>query len=462
MKLNILLTVKQLLCIVFFLCISCDSFVDVGLPTSQLTKETVFTDRNTANAAMSSVYASIRDQGILTGTSYGISNNLGVYSDELQFYGGTSYASFYFFNNALLPSNPYVANYWNASYSQIYGVNAILEGVQQSKNLLQEDVQRLKGESLFVRALLHFYLVNLFGDIPYVTTTDYSLNTTINKWSSDEVYNLIITDLKNAINLLPEVYYTAGRARPNKYCAEALLSRVYLYHGDWAEAANSASVVLNNTSLYYDDFNLANTFLNNCSETIWQLPPATEGRNTDEADTFILFSGPPTTVALNENLVNTFTAGDLRRTAWIGEINKDSNTWHYANKYKQATIQATSSEYAIVLRLPEQYLIRAEARLRQGDYVGAKADLNHIRLRAGLTETTAVNEVQILEDILLERKLEFFTEYGHRFFDLKRFGQINSVLGLSKPGWDSADQLFPIPQSELSANPNLLPQNPGY
>jgi hypothetical protein len=108
------------------------------------------------------------------------------------------------------------------------------------------------------------------------------------------------------------------------------------------------------------------------------------------------------------------------------------------------------------------YLIRAEARAHSGDLIGAKEDLNTIRHTAGLADTSADTQDEILDAILQERRLELFTEFGHRFFDLKRFNRIQSVLSAAKPGWDAHDDLFPIPEAELSLNPKLLPQNPGY
>ena len=114
-----------------------------------------------------------------------------------------------------------------------------------------------------------------------------------------------------------------------------------------------------------------------------------------------------------------------------------------------------SMEYSIVLRSEEQYLIRAEARAHQGDLIGAKDDLNVVRQRAGLSDTPALTDVQIIAAVLDERRLEFFTEYGHRFFDLKRTNSLNSVLGIIKPGWNDTDKLLPLPVSELTLNPNL-------
>ncbi|SDX74955.1 RagB/SusD family nutrient uptake outer membrane protein [Flavobacterium degerlachei] len=441
---------------------SCDSFVEVDLPKAQLTSVTVFQDVATANAALSDIYSNIRDKGLLTGTAYGISNQLGNYADELTSYGAPGDPALDFHKNSLLPSNTAVASFWNTTYNQIYATNAIIEGVQASTALTANDKKHLEGEALFIRALLHFYLGNLFGDIPYITTTDYKSNGVVSRMPTDEVYKHIIADLEASTSLLPEEYTNPDRIRPNKYVPKALLARTFLYQGKWAEAANAASAVLNNTGLYVWEEDLDNVFLKESTETIWQLMPAASGKNTDEAATFIFFSGPPPLVALSEDLVNSFESNDLRKTHWIASVTDGTATWYHAYKYKQFNFTASSQEYSIVLRLAEQYLIRAEARAQQGDLIGAKEDLNKIRQRAGLGETVAVSQQQIIEAIGQERRWELFTEYGHRFFDLKRSGTINNTLTGLKPGWNNTDILFPLPQSELSANPNLRPQNPGY
>lgn len=116
----------------------------------------------------------------------------------------------------------------------------------------------------------------------------------------------------------------------------------------------------------------------------------------------------------------------------------------------------------MVLRLSEQFLVRSEARAMQGDLIGAKEDLNKIRKRAGLPDTQAETQSEILDAVLEERRHELFTEYGHRFFDLKRNGKLNTSLGNIKAGWNATDQFFPIPEAEINANPNLKPQNAGY
>jgi hypothetical protein len=234
-----------------------------------------------------------------------------------------------------------------------------------------------------------------------------------------------------------------------------------LYHQDWAEAADAASAVLNNPN-YSWETDLDKVFLKESATTIWQFKPKIDGTNTDEGGTYIFVTGPPPSVALSAAFVTSFEQGDQRKVHWTKTVTDGSTTWCHAYKYKQNTNTGTALEYSVILRLAEQYLIRAEARAKQGDLIGAKEDLNRIRNTAGLGDTPAQTDEDILKAILQERKAELFTEYGHRFFDLKRTGFINETLSVSKPGWDANDMLWPVPETELLANPKLAPQNPGY
>src|SRR5690606_25016061 len=89
-------------------------------------------------------------------------------------------------------------------------------------------------------------------------------------------------------------------------------------------------------------------------------------------------------------------------------------------------------------------------------------DLNEVRTRAGLQNSTASNLEELLMAISQERRVEFFAEWGHRWFDLKRTNLANDALAnLKAPNWQSTDILYPIPHSQLLLNPNLT-QNEGY
>jgi hypothetical protein len=88
--------------------------------------------------------------------------------------------------------------------------------------------------------------------------------------------------------------------------------------------------------------------------------------------------------------------------------------------------------------------------------------LDFVRNNAGLGGTTATTSAAIITAVMEERRFEFFTELGMRFFDLQRSGNLDATLSPVKPGWNTTDGLWPVPQSELLINPNLAPQNAGY
>ena len=441
---------------------SCDNFVDIDLPNSQLTEPAVFEDMATADAAMTSIYSKIRDIGLLTGRPTGLSLVLGNYTDELDYYGATTTLTNDFYNNSLNANNSGMRDLWFNTYNQIYGANAVVEGVENSESLSTANRNQLKGEALFVRALLHFHLANLFGDVPYITTTNYELNSTVSRKSIDIVYQNIKEDLLLSVELLSEDYSGSNKTRPNKLTARALLARLNLYSGAWAEASNDASAVINASGLYVLESNIQNEFQTNSTSVIWQLSPALSSNNSHEGGTFIFTSGPPPISALSPDLVNSFSSNDLRKMYWIKEVTNGAQSWFHPFKYKLTLTASGTQEYSILFRLAEQYLIRAEARAKQGDLIGAIEDLNIIRQRAGLPNTTALTADEIVEEVINERRLEFFAEQGHRFFDLKRTNKLNTVLSPVKLGWDENDKLLPIPASEILLNPNLAPQNPGY
>lgn len=462
---KIIFKVSRLLSALSILCCfttACDNFTNVDLPSSQLTATDVFKDRSTANAAMVDIYTKIRDHGLLTGYPSGISSELGLYADELKFYGLSGSGPGNFYTNSLLASDSEMSELWTSSYNQIYCANAVIDAVAKSAALSASDKNQLKGEALFVRALIHFYLVNVFGDIPYIATTDYKQNSIVHRTPENEVYALIQSDLQQASTLLPEQYSGTERVRPNKGAAQALLARVCLYRQHWNEASDAASSVLNQSHLYVWPTNVESVFGKESLSTIWQLMPAVDGANTHEGGTFVFTQGPPPALAVSAELVSAFSSDDLRKSNWLKAVSDGTTTWYHANKYKESSNTGSSAEYSIVLRMAEQYLIRAEARAHQGDLIGAKEDLNKTRNLAGLDDSAAVTAAEIIDAVLEERRLEFFTEFGHRFFDLKRTARLNAVLSPIKPQWGTTDSLLPLPETELLLNPNLSPQNAGY
>lgn len=442
--------------------VRCDSFVEVDPPASQLGTPAVFQDRATADAALASTYAKLRDFGMFSGTPGGMSHALGLYADELEFYGSTEDPSSDFFSNSVLPSNAAVAAMWSGGYRLVYEANAVLLGVENSSGISVSDKRQLMGEAFFIRGMAHFYLACVFGDVPFVAQTDYLVNNRVSRISESEAVALAKADVAAAAELLSPEYLSPSRIRPNSLAARALLARICLYRGEWAEASNHASAVINNSGLYQYPESIVGAFLKDAPSTIWQLASFESGYNTEEGHTFLFEFGPPPLSALSPVLVGAFPAGDLRREYWVGTVSDETGTFFYPSKYRLSWSEGDSQEFSVMFRISEMYLIRAESRARQGEVTGALEDLDLVRSRAGLPPSGASDPASAAAAVLEERRLELFSEAGHRFFDLKRTGALDPVLGTVKPGWASFRKVLPLPELELLLNPNLAPQNYGY
>jgi hypothetical protein len=369
----------------------------------------------------------------------------------------------------------------DAYRTYLYQVNSVIEGVS-SGNIPAGEKKILLGEAKFVRAYIYFYLVNYFGDVPLVLTTDLKTNANISRSTKADVYARIVSDLSEAqADLSPDFLstdlstVTTERVRPNKAAATALLARVYLYNQQWQKAEEEASEVIND-SRYQLLPDLNGVFLKNSPEAIWQMQPqfVDDGNsNTPDGRTLIPYPGDVPQRVISSFLLNTFEANDLRRADWTTTVSSGGADYPISFKYKIGNTTGGTQdqqEYIMVLRLAEQYLIRAEARAQQGKLLGADgaaSDLNAIRNRAGLPNTAAAAQGDLLDAISRERRVELFIEGAHRWFDLKRTGKIDAVMGVVTPlkggTWSPYKALLPIPAQEFKNNPALRGhQNPGY
>lgn len=442
----------------------CRKFIELGPPKTNLVSGQVFATDATAIAALSNIYHLLGANGYAAGSFNSVTVISGFSADEFESYTDAPDLNELYENN-ILTKNGYVSSIWSDAYSMIYMTNALMEGLSKSTTITKAVKDQLTGEALFIRAFTHFYLYNLFGDVPYITTTDYQVNTKASRLPVSEVGRLIINDLKLAKSILNTDYDFFGkeRVRVNKWAAAALLARVYLYAGNWKDAAEEASLVIAKSELY-EILPLEKVFLKNSKEALWQIMPIDQGKNTKEGEMFVL-DAKPVTLALNADFANGFEAGDLRRGSWVGVYTKGAERWFYPFKYKIKYYGSPLEEYSMVLRLAEQYLIRAEANAMLNLLPAAVKDVDVIRERAGLTKIAVlkpmIDKMGLLNVIANERKSELFAEWGHRWLDLKRTGKIDEELGHRKLEWLSTDALYPIPESQIKLNPFLI-QNPGY
>jgi starch-binding outer membrane protein, SusD/RagB family len=455
---HLLLTCLLLVCTALF---SCRRWVEIDMPIDKITAAKTFSSNETATAAVLGLYSQMMPT-LPFFSCGGTSIYAGLSSDELLLTSTTSTEETEFQQNKLSASNGTISlNFWQRAYKLIYQANACIEGLQASPTLKPGVKDQLLAESRFTRAWIYYYLVNLFGDVPLVLTTDYKLNATLPRALQSQVYQQIVQDLLQAKSALPATYPTAGKVRPNKWAAAALLARVYLHLQDWNQAETEATDIIS-SGTYGLVTNLNNVFLANSNEAIWQLAPVESGFNTTESRYFV----PVTTATvkptyiLSPALLSAFETGDVRRTSWVASKTIAPDVFYYPFKYKVRNVGLPVTENYMVMRYAEVLLIRAEARAQQDKITEAKLDLNAIRSRASLAGTTANTKQDLLTAVEKERRIEFFAEWGHRWIDLKRTGRVDLVLG-TKPNWTSTGALYPIPLNDMLRNP-FLKQNPGY
>lgn len=438
---------------------SCKKFVEVGLPAGAVDSTVVYNNESSATAAVLSLYSttSMRDNLLYMTLFCGLS------ADELNYFQ-TSSTYLDFQNNNLSANTASWANVlWLYPYNEIVNANAAINGLQKTTALNAGVRNQLLGESKFWRALAYFNLVNCFGDVPLALSSSAQDNALLPRASTSTIYTQIIHDLKDAKGLLSPTYPTQDRARVNIHAVSALLARVYLYRKDWVNAeAEANSVIVSNV---YKMSQPEVTFQKTSTETILQIYTQ---RGFTQWGVQLVPSSPNNIVFyLRPEFIGSFETNDKRRNSWVTAIGTSGK--YNVSKYKLRTA-SDGNEYYIMLRLSEQYLIRAEARAQLNNLSGSLADLNTVRTRAGLTEKENLTQEAILLAVEQERKVELFGEYAHRWFDLKRNPSLNGgtktraddIIAPLKPAtWQSTDILFPISTNEITKNPNLS-QNPGY
>lgn len=440
-------------------CLACKKIVSVNNPIDRITAEKIFATDANARSAVAGVYSQM-----MVTTLYFYSGACTIYpalsADELVYTGVPGDMSA-FNNNTLLPTTSTLnLDIWGKAYMTLYQINTCIEGLNNSTAITPTLKNQLLGEMKTARAFAYYHLSALYGDVPLVLSTNYTINATMPRTPIAQIQQQIITDLTEAAQLLNNNNPITDKSRPNKWTALALLARTYLLMGNWSEAEAITTAIIQSNAFTLTN-NLNNVFLANSSEAIWQLAPVTALFNTVEGNRFIPASAAvrPTFI-LSDNLLNAFENNDLRRINWV-RTNTISGIPHpYPFKYKIRNA-TTVTEYYTLIRFAEIYLIRSEARANLNNLTGAISDVNIIRSRAGLPALQPTTQANAFLAIEQERRIELFAEWGHRWIDLKRTGKINIFLAALKPNWQAFYALYPIPEAEIRNNPFLV-QNQGY
>lgn len=452
---------------------SCKKFLQIDPPINRVTESTVYSSNYTAIAVMTGVYSNFNIHDLFY-------YEPSLMADELTLYDFSNQSINELYWDNYNSVSQYPGSVWSAAYSTIYTANTVLEHLQGNTSLSPAVAQQLQGEALFIRGLYYFYLVNMYGGVPLVLSTDYKTNEDRGRSTDQEIWDQAESDLRAGKSLLSKNYLdatlmatTTDRVRPTYWLADAMLARLLLYRKKWAGADSAATEMINNT-MQFGLVGLDSIVLKNNREAIWQVPVTYAVPWTVEGNTFKLQSTGPTTDGnwpfyLSNLFYSHFEPGDNRKSSWVDSVTVLGVTYRFPYKYKVGRTDAagTPPEVSTPFRLAEQYLIRAEARAEENETSLAAADLNVIRARAGLGNTTATTPSDLLAAIQQERRSELFTE-GHRWFDLKRTGAIDSVMTIvcqqkGAPAWASYKALWPLPNSEFIADPGLKgQQNPGY
>jgi hypothetical protein len=438
------------------------------------------------NTAVNGMYASLRSAN-LYGRTLPLKGDL--MADNLYIKASNSGRYLDFNDYNINVANANAQGVWQSAYIAIKNANTVINSTLPSNT----NINQFKGEAYAVRALMHFELVRNFAKpytvdptalgIPIVTSFDQNNLPTRN--TVQEVYTQILSDLTQALGLLTfNVNSTmtisgTGTARPlntsyfTKYAARALQAKVYMHMGDWANAKTAALDVVQNsgitlvTNAAYVNYWKTPTPRTDKVETLFEVTSdAVDNNGFNSLSYFFDIAGYGDALVTNE-FYGQFSATDVRRQL-INPVVSGGFTVYYVNKYQNSS-NASERDDQKILRFADVLLILAEAYARTNDEPNALLRLNQVAKNAdpsfaGYSSTGA----QLINDILAERRKELAFE-GDRFFDLTRTNQTINKVRRENPTQlivvtpTNHMRIFPIPQAEVDANPNIRgQQNPGY
>ncbi len=466
---------------------SCSDFLEED-PKDRIAVSNYYTTAEAAVSAVNAVYAHLNGQsgdtfaGVYFGGTWVAP---GLASDEMTNLQAGAPDQDQLSTFSWNPENGMLYEVWKQHYKAITLANIAIARIPSiDMNVTTRD--RLVNEARYLRGLLYFNMVRMFGSIPLLL--DEVEPATPGASSVDDIYTQIIADLQAAENLPWE--QAEGRGKATAGAAKALLAKVYLTRGNYDGAAQKCEEVIASNQYelfenFADIFKIANRGLkeavfsvgfgtNNGKIIFWEisqmhvrlLPPELTAAGV--TSNTLGWTGP------TQELAESYLPQDERRDATVfNAFNETVNgveynvpfSRYYFRKYwdvtdpEELTTSTTADNDFPVIRFADVLLMYAEALNELGDSDGAHDALNEVRLRAGLAELSGLEKEAFRDALLEERKLEFAAE-GHRWFDLVRFGKLEEAVSAAKPGVapQSKHYLFPIPQRERDLNSNL-PQN---
>ena len=435
-----------------FAATSCgNSWLDLE-PSTSVDTETSIKILSDVEFTLNGIYSTMQSSDAYSGrlVYYG-----DVTGDDMQAVSSTKRVANYYRFNFTKDDNP--SSHWSYLYSIIQNCNLILMNID--KLVIDEDDKAyrddLKGEALDIRGLALFDLTRIFG-YPYLKDDGASLGVPIIEGLSTidskptrntvaQCYTKIIDDLTQSLSLLGEKF---NKGKINKWGAMVLLSRVYLYKGENANALKMAS-----DAIIGAEKNKYALWTNEDYPTAW-------GEDAS--------ASKPGEVLFE--IVNLTTDSPGKES--MGYLNSYDG-YAYVNKYQPQREENIEDANIPLIRLSEAYLNAAEAAVKENDNDAAVKYLDPIVKRAN-PDNTVVGQTITLERVLNERRKELVAE-GHRMYDVIRNGLTverkdvkDSNLSKTKHDtkymtydWNFYMIVLPIPMKEMDANPNME-QNPGY
>lgn len=429
---------------------SCEKDLLEFEPTESISDEFAIVDGKSAETAILGVYNKLQSSSYYGGDGYQAAVYLS--GGDLLWVGTLNYYAT-FINHTYRADNRVINDAWYAIFRAVNGANHIIAKVPSlSTDITEQQKNQLVGEAYFLRALAYFDLARAWGNVPIVLqpTNTVSDANGIKQSPQAAVYDQVLADLDAAEALLGE---PINRNRATKNTVFALKSRLHLYRKEWEAAADYASRIIGQANHYaLIDWQ---TFINtkNSNESIFELAFST-------LNTSAHFGSWSSTSYRNQFAPNR-TLYDLTQSPGTGGdrrlLIRDNSSTAIPNYFVQNLYwRSTNDNQTYILRLAEQYLIRAEARAKLNDLNGALQDLNAIKNRARITPFVSDDQAAILQAIEDERRVEFALE-PHRWFDLVRTEKASKLTGAD----DRNKWIFPIPYNDIAADPDLV-QNPSY
>ena len=465
---------------------SCSDFLEQN-PQTDLSENDFYKTADDILSAVNGVYSSLQEGDIYgnwyvfgeipsDNTRNQLSGSVTTQNEFDQFYIDTQ--------------NSMIANFWKAAYKVINRTNTVLgriDGIEINTEL----ANRYKLECKFIRALMYFNLVRVYGDVPLVLKEiSISESYDILREPKENVYNQIIADLKEAQDL-PVSYSTAEDGRATQGAAKALLANVYMTLHKYAEAETILAEIINsgryslleNTpgSLNIDGYkNVFSPVNHNSKEGIFEIQflKGGYGEGSNYANNFAPENSGTNVVAVGGtggnnipemDIYNAYEEGDLRRdfSMSLGYYdNRKNNEWvesRYVCKFMDVPYQNNdaSNNYPVI-RYADVILMYAEALNQNGKTAEACKYLNMTRRRGfgyQTTETSPVDlqttdKAQFALMVEQERRVELAFE-NHRWFDLIRTGRAVEVMRSKGFSLNETNLISPIPQKQIDVNPKL-------